>query len=113
METLPLGRWYNARQLESRLGRPTGTWRSMSEIHQSTASQPQIRAVLFADLGGSTRLYDELGDVAAHRIAAECTALISREVQKHGGTVIKTIGDEVMSDFATADEAIEAAKSIR
>ena len=85
----------------------------MSEIHQSTASEPQIRAVLFADLGGSTRLYDELGDVAAHRIAAECTALISREVQKHGGTVIKTIGDEVMSDFATADEAFEAARSIQ
>jgi len=85
----------------------------MSEIHQSTASQSQIRAVLFADLGGSTRLYDELGDVDAHRIAAECTALISLEVQKHGGTVIKTIGDEVMSDFATADEACEAAKSIQ
>jgi class 3 adenylate cyclase len=85
----------------------------MNEITQSRVSPPQIRAILFADLGGSTRLYDELGDVDAHRIAAECTAMIASEVQRHGGTVIKTIGDEVMSSFISADDAFDAAKSIQ
>ena len=69
-------------------------------------------AVLFADLGGSTRLYDLLGDERARRIVATCINRIIEVVEAHGGTVIKTIGDEVMTTFPTADQAADASEAI-
>ncbi len=70
-------------------------------------------AVLFADIGGSTRLYDTLGDVHGHRVTAGCLDRISEEIRRNGGRVIKTIGDEVMSTFPAASQAVEAACGIQ
>lgn len=69
--------------------------------------------ILFADLGNSTRLYDELGDARAHEIVSGCIERISDEIVNQGGTVVKTIGDEVMSTFPSADRAAEAAAAIQ
>jgi adenylate cyclase len=69
-------------------------------------------AILFADLGGSMRLYDTLGDATAQRITSRCLALISEVVERHGGVVIKTIGDEVMATFDEAGQAALAAIEI-
>ena len=71
------------------------------------------RAILFADMGGSTKLYDTLGDVEAHRIATECLARISGVVARCNGSVIKTIGDEVMATFESADAASAASCDIQ
>jgi adenylate cyclase len=70
------------------------------------------RAVLFADLVGSTRLYHALGDWEAHGIAAGCLAGIIETVGRLGGTVVKTIGDEVMATFPTAAAACSCAEAI-
>lgn len=56
-------------------------------------------AVLFADISGSTALYDRLGDATASELVAMCMAALSRVAEQQGGTVIKTIGDEVMCTF--------------
>lgn len=66
-------------------------------------------AVLFADISGSTSLYDKLGDELARRLIAGCMAVMTREMSAHGGTLIKTIGDEIMCTFPTALAAFEAA----
>ncbi|MCS6927660.1 MAG: FHA domain-containing protein [Candidatus Binatia bacterium] len=66
-------------------------------------------AILFADISGSTRLYETLGDAQARQRVAECLALLTAEVHRHQGTVVKTIGDEVMSTFPTATAAVQAA----
>ena len=66
-------------------------------------------AVLFADVSGSTQLYDTLGDVRARTIVARCIALMTEATHRHGGTLIKTIGDEVMTTFPDPAEAAEAA----
>lgn len=66
-------------------------------------------AILFADISGSTRLYETLGDAQARQRVAECLALLAAEVHRHRGTVVKTIGDEVMSTFPTAIAAVQAA----
>lgn len=66
-------------------------------------------AVLFADICGSTALYDELGDDAARRLILQCINLLSREIAAHHGTLVKTIGDEVMCTFTTAEAAFQAA----
>lgn len=66
-------------------------------------------AVLFADVSGSTQLYDTLGDVRARSIVARCIAVMTEVTHRHGGTLVKTIGDEVMTTFADATAAAEAA----
>jgi class 3 adenylate cyclase len=66
-------------------------------------------AILFADLVGSTKLYNVMGDLKARELVAGCLDVLRAVTEQHGGTVIKTIGDEVMSTFPTADAAIDAA----
>ena len=65
--------------------------------------------VLFADVSGSTSLYETLGDVRARKAVARCIALMTEVTQRYGGAVVKTIGDEVMSTFPDAAAAAEAA----
>ena len=65
--------------------------------------------VLFADVCGSTRLYETLGDVEALATIGRAVSLISTVCVGHGGRVVKTIGDEAMAVFATADKAAQAA----
>ena len=66
-------------------------------------------AVLFADICGSTALYDELGDDAARRLISQCIDLLTMETLAHQGTLVKTIGDEVMCTFPTAEAVFNAA----
>jgi adenylate cyclase len=70
-------------------------------------------AVLFADVVGSTELYEVLGDLKARDTISECLAVMKDATEKNHGTVIKTIGDEVMSTFPTADDALNAARSMQ
>ncbi len=76
------------------------------------AEQTTSLAVLFADLGGSTQLYEELGDAEAQKIVAQCLELASQAVEEYDGRVIKTIGDEVMATFPTAENAYRAGSAI-
>ena len=69
----------------------------------------QKLAVLFADVCGSTALYDNLGDVLARRLIARCIATMTSEVTAHQGVVVKTIGDEIMCTFPSAESALNAA----
>ena len=69
-------------------------------------------AVLFADLVGSTRLYEALGDREAHAITAGCLAGLSEAVERFDGILVKTIGDGVMATFLTADAAFRCAEAI-
>jgi adenylate cyclase len=67
------------------------------------------RAILFADISGSTALYDTLGNEAAKNIISRTLEVLSGCCTAQGGTVIKTIGDEVMCSFPAAEAAFEAA----
>ena len=66
-------------------------------------------AVLFADVSGSTKLYDTAGDQVAKAAIDQCVQIMRERTEAAGGRVIKTIGDEVMSAFPTADAAADAA----
>ena len=69
--------------------------------------------MLFADVSGSTKLYETVGDAAAHAAIDLCVKLFANITEQHGGRVIKTIGDEVMSIFPAAAEAGRAAVDIQ
>lgn len=66
-------------------------------------------AILFADVSGSTRLFETLGDSTARVKIADVLDKLTRVTKEHQGSVIKTIGDEIMSTFPTAEEAAAAA----
>jgi len=70
-------------------------------------------SVLFADVSGSTKLYEIVGDQAAHAAIDLCVRLFSALTEQHGGRVIKTIGDEVMAIFPEAGQAARAAVDIQ
>ena len=70
-------------------------------------------AVLFADIAGSTKLYDTLGDTQAKKMVDECIALMRGIVAQYGGRVIKTIGDEVMCVLPDADSGCLAATDMQ
>jgi len=70
-------------------------------------------AILFADVVGSTRLYDQMGDLRARDMVATCLDVMRSATEQHQGTVIKTMGDEVMATFPTADAALEAASQMQ
>jgi len=65
-------------------------------------------AIVFADISGSTKLYDTLGDQLARSKVAQTIEVLARVVKEHQGTVIKTIGDEIMCTFPTAAVAAAA-----
>jgi class 3 adenylate cyclase len=66
-------------------------------------------AILFADVVGSTRLFEVMGDLRARDMITTCIDVMRTATEQHSGTVIKTIGDEVMATFPTADDALNAA----
>lgn len=69
-------------------------------------------AVMFADICGSTALYDQLGNEVALNMITRTVNLMKQEIAKHKGTLIKTIGDEVMCTFPNAALAADAARAM-
>jgi adenylate cyclase len=73
------------------------------------ADQASDAAVLFADVSGSTKLYETAGNAVAHAAVESCVDIMRQKTVAAKGRVIKTIGDEVMSAFSSADDAADAA----
>ncbi len=67
------------------------------------------RTVLFADLRGSTALYETLGNAEATTVVTRSVALIAQIVSAAGGVVVKTLGDGLMAVFADPAAAVHAA----
>jgi adenylate cyclase len=69
--------------------------------------------ILFADVVGSTRLFELLGDARARDMVTTCVELMKRGCEAHEGRVIKTMGDEVMATFERSDDALDAAAQMQ
>lgn len=74
---------------------------------------PTEMSVLFADISGSTKLYDTLGDTHAKTLIDECIGIMRGIVARYNGRVIKTIGDEVMCVLPDADSGHLAATDMQ
>ena len=70
-------------------------------------------AIVFADVVGSTKLYELLGDLRARDMVGICIEVMRAATEQNRGTVIKTMGDEVMATFPTADDALNAAAQMQ
>ncbi len=67
------------------------------------------RTVLFADLRGSTGLYESLGNAEATSVVTHCVNAMSGPVVGQGGHVVKTLGDGLMAIFDAPMPAVTAA----
>lgn len=70
------------------------------------------RSVLFADIAGSSRLYELLGDNQARRLMMELLSDLSDVARKNQGESLRTYGDELMCAFVSADDAVLAAATM-
>lgn len=75
----------------------------------STIDSDGDNAVLFADIVGSSKIYQKMGNSRAQREVDRLLTLMIQIVQAHGGQLVKTIGDEIMVIFSDAECAAESA----
>lgn len=64
--------------------------------------------VMFADLMGSTGVFETIGSARASRVVTGLTQWIGDIVVAHNGRVVKTLGDGVLAVFPHAPDAISA-----
>lgn len=69
-------------------------------------------AVLFADLVGSTQLYQRVGDASAFELVDRCIRTMRIAVETKRGRVVKHTGDGLMAVFRDADSAADATLAI-
>jgi class 3 adenylate cyclase len=67
------------------------------------------RTVLFADLRGSTSLFETLGNAEATSVVTHCIGTLAKAVADAGGSVVKTLGDGLMAVFDDSGAAGRAA----
>jgi class 3 adenylate cyclase len=88
------------------------------DLFGSEVLSPSVRLgihtlpLMFTDLRGSTQLYRELGDASAYALVRDHFELLQETIARHGGGVVKTIGDAVMAAFPTPREAMACALDI-
>lgn len=73
----------------------------------------QALTVLFADLSGSTRLYQVQGDVRAHQSISQSLHCMRTAIERHDGKVLRTVGDAVLASFRDTNAACESAVDIQ
>ncbi len=67
------------------------------------------RTVLFADLRGSTGLFETLGNAEAAAVVTQSVTLMGQIVVGCNGQVVKTLGDGLMAVFERSQDGIDAA----
>lgn len=70
------------------------------------------KTVVFADLTGSTALFEAVGNERATALVRHCTSVMAERLRSGNGQIIKFLGDGLMAVFDDADSAIEACTSL-
>jgi len=73
----------------------------------------KILTVLFADLADSSQLYQTQGDVGAHQQVSDSLQCMRHAVERHHGTLLRTVGDAVLASFNDTESAYHAAVEIQ
>jgi adenylate cyclase len=72
----------------------------------------QKLAILYADVSGSTHIYEKFGDKVARENIEICISMLSDITAELDGKKVKTIGDEIMCSFSNPVKAAIAAKQM-
>lgn len=72
-----------------------------------------MRTVVFADLVGSTGIFERLGDETAGRFVTQLTSGLSKTFEQHEGRVVKLLGDGLLVVFPAVGHALAACIAIQ
>jgi adenylate cyclase len=81
----------------------------MDRMNQHSRTQ----AIMFADVSGSSALYKRVGNEEAKATIDDAVHFMTALTIVHDGTLVKTIGDEIMARFDLVNQACEAAIAIQ
>jgi adenylate cyclase len=71
-----------------------------------------LEAAAFADLSGYTRLTEEAGDDVAAHVSLTLSKLVTEVAARHGGEVVKMLGDGVYFHFRDPCDAVNASLDV-
>jgi class 3 adenylate cyclase len=66
----------------------------------------QTQAIMFADVSGSSALYKRVGNEQAKATIDDAVQFMTALTIVHEGTLVKTIGDEIMARFDLVNQAV-------
>lgn len=72
-------------------------------------SQQRKLFVMFADIAGSSQLFERLGDTEAMHAIERCLKRMSRSIESYRGRTVQIVGDEMLAAFESAEDACQAA----
>jgi hypothetical protein len=72
-----------------------------------------MATVVFADLVGSTGIFERLGDETAGRFVTQLTTALSKTFEQHSGRVVKLLGDGIFTVFQSETDAVTACIEIQ
>jgi class 3 adenylate cyclase len=87
-------------------------------LHKRSQLEAEIQSlkasfcVMRCDICGSVEYYERHGDVAGLRLVTDFFELTIPIVERTGGWVVRTIGDEIMVHFVEASDALKASLQI-
>ena len=67
--------------------------------------------ICFTDIVGSTALSSRVGDDSFDELRRAHFDLLARQIEAHGGEVVKNLGDGLMLSFGSSPEAAAATSS--
>jgi DNA-binding NarL/FixJ family response regulator/class 3 adenylate cyclase len=102
-------------------GRPTPDCRVRNDVNVQSSDFPDPArpvtggtvTVLFADVEGSTALLERLGQARWLEGLAEYEALLNASLARHGGTLVKALGDGHLLAFPSARAALRCAIDVQ
>ncbi len=68
--------------------------------------------IMSADIAGSTALYEQVGDVEAQALVADCLKTLKSLCSDHQGRVVAEVGDQIVALFEDTTEAAAAASEM-
>ncbi|MBC5785932.1 adenylate/guanylate cyclase domain-containing protein [Ramlibacter sp. USB13] len=72
-----------------------------------------MASVVFADLVGSTGIFERLGDETAGRFVTTLTTALAKIFEQHKGRVVKLLGDGLFVVFSSEEQALTACIAIQ
>jgi len=85
----------------------------LTVVARPATSERVLATVMFTDVAGSTELAAELGDAAWRELLTRHDRLITDEVLRHRGRVVKSLGDGALALFDGPSRALGCALAIR
>jgi class 3 adenylate cyclase len=78
-------------------------------VTDALGQQTSDLTFLFTDLKDSTAMYERVGDVTAFDIVRLHFDTLESATRRHGGAIVKTLGDAIMARFFEPEDAVGTA----